>query len=151
MELDKVKKRLSELAVRKPNAGFVEEVDAALESKHEGIQVCAAKTLGAWGDEKSIEKLKSGIEKLAKLPARWGAVSAMSKSLAPHLKQNDIDWVLSLYLNNSNPHNRFSLSALLMALPKVEAMRKLELKLNRGGVDPKDVRNAKTIIKKSAI
>lgn len=111
----------------------------------------AAKTLGAWGDEKSIGKLKNRLENISKLPVRWGAVSAMSKSLAPHLKQNDIDWLLSLYLNSSNPHNRFSLSALLMSLPKIEALRKLELKLNQGGVDPKDVRNAKAIIQKSAI
>jgi HEAT repeat protein len=151
MELDKVSKRLSELAANKPNRYSVEEVDSALQSKHEGIQVCAAKTLGAWGDEKSIEKLKNRLEKISKLPARWGAVSAMSKSLAPHLKQNDIDWVLSLYLNSSNPHNRFSLSVLLMSLPKIETLRKLELKLDQGGVDPKDVRNAKAIIQKSAI
>ena len=51
--------RLRALANNRPNAIGRQQVADALVSKFEGVQASAAKTLGAWGDATSVDRLKT--------------------------------------------------------------------------------------------
>ena len=145
-DLQLISIKLRELSKLKPTASYIVEVDEALASKHEGIKVCAAKTLGAWGDSSSIEKLKNLLETIAKLEARWGAASAISRALAPNLNDEDIPWVVNLILRNSNCRNRFVLYQLFQYLSESECIRQLEKEELSGGIDKKQVRYARNAI-----
>ena len=89
-DLRHVSQRLKELAVKKPTPQYRSEVAEALRSKHEGIRVCAAKTLGAWGDAASLKSLRSLVETFAKAQAKWGALGAAVVTLEPHIERGQM-------------------------------------------------------------
>ena len=57
-DLGKECQRILQLGEKKPRPDARQEINQALESKHEGVQATAIKVLGMWGDEKSRELLK---------------------------------------------------------------------------------------------
>src|SRR5688572_9828844 len=112
--------RIERLGDDPPSEEARAEVERALESKWEGVQVTAARTLSQWGDRRSVGAIRVLLAQLAKKSARWSAAGAVVDALRPHLSATDIDWVLSLCLKESNRHNRSTLMTLLLGLPPQE-------------------------------
>jgi len=149
MDLHETSLRLKVLASKKPNDEYRNEVLKALSSKHEGIGVCAAKTLSAWGDSKSVEDLRTTLNRIAKREARWAATGAISKELYPHLKEIDVPWATELILRISNRNNRFTLFGMLLRLPVQKVLEQLDREEIVGGVDPDEVQNARHLLKRN--
>jgi hypothetical protein len=77
-----------------------QEAEAALNSKWTGVQVCAARVLAKWGGRRSVELLKTWVEKWY-----WGdrhkhfaMQHTASDILAECIEPQDADWVLNTYL-----------------------------------------------------
>lgn len=98
--------RLRALGARRPDADARAEVEAALADKWWGIRTTAITTLGAWGDEISIERLKA---LLAAHGGRhdWGSWSLQAcraawKALAVGLPDQEAPWALDRYLTDGH-------------------------------------------------
>lgn len=146
MDLQKTSYRLSVLSTKKPKTIYIQEVEEALQSKYEWIQVCAAKTLGAWGDARSQEKLKTFLTTLSKLRARWGAITAAVDALSPHLSSSDIPWVVNLALRESTPANRHVIFNLFSALPRDELLAEMTREFNKGGIEAGEFTQARVAL-----
>lgn len=143
MDLKQHCDHLHRLGKKSPSKKARLELEKALQSKREGIQVVAAKALANWGDPKSIDAIKLLLVEKSKLEARWSAVGAISKLLYPFMNENDIDWVLELYLKESRRQNRFALIELILSLPYKETEQKLIRYQNiESGENAKDLRYA---------
>ena len=138
--------RIEKLGHGPPSEDARAEVQRALQSKWEGVQVTAARALARWGDEKSVRAIRTLMTELAKKSARWSAAGAVVDALSPHLSAADIDWTLTLCLQESNRHNRSTLMLLLLGLPPQETRAALQRMVDAGGCDPAEVRNALRLV-----
>ena len=62
---------LDSLARSRPNRNARAEVEAALYSKWEGLQVHAGRALAAWGDRESVDALRDWLRISLEKPAGW--------------------------------------------------------------------------------
>ena len=147
MDLREECDRIAALGRRKPTAGSRKEIADALGSKWEGLQVTAAKALSAWGDEASIELIRKSLMDFSRKRAHWAAAGAVADALTPHLRPDDIEWVLDLWLKHSNPRNRFALSGLLAALPPKATAAALENRRQRPGHDSKEIKYVMSLVR----
>lgn len=97
--------RLRALGERKPDADARADVEAALADKWWGLRTTAIATLGAWGDEVSVVRLKA---LLAEHAARDGwnswngqARAAAFKALGACLPDAEAHWALAEYLGSA--------------------------------------------------
>jgi hypothetical protein len=109
IDLNAVCSRLDELGRRRPDEKSRAEVEGALSSKWEGVQVTAARALAAWSDERSVSLVRGLLERLSQKKAAWAAVGALANALAPKLKPTDLDWVFELFLRMARRNNRYAL------------------------------------------
>jgi hypothetical protein len=109
IDLNAVCSRLDELGRRRPDEKSRAEVECALSSKWQGVQVTAARALAAWGDERSLSLVRGLLEKLSQKKAAWAAAGALANALAPKLKPTDLDWVFKLFLRMARRDNRYAL------------------------------------------
>jgi hypothetical protein len=133
--------RLAKLGQRRPSASARKELEEALASKWEGLQVTAARSLAAWGDEKSVAAIRALLETLAQKPAHWASTGAVADALKPLLRASDAEWVLQLCFERSNRHNRFALYSLLAGLPYQATLTELQARIESGG-NSKELRAA---------
>lgn len=148
-DLKKYCEHLNLLAKRKPNDKYRKEVLEASKSKWEGVQVKAAQVFSEWGDKESLEIIKSLLIEKATTSGRFSATSAIAKLLYTRVTENDIDWVIDLYLKKSHPLNRFVLLGLVSFLPKEITRKRLKYYLiHPTGINPKDVRAAISIVER---
>ena len=96
--------RLRALGERPPDADARAEVEAALADKWWGLRTTAIATLGAWGDDASVERLKA---LLAEHAARDGwnswnrqARAAAFKALGACLPDAEAGWALEAYFGS---------------------------------------------------
>lgn len=115
IDLNAVCSRLDELGRRRPDEKSRAEVEDALSSKWEGVQVSAARALAAWGDERSLSLVRGLLERLSQKKAAWAAAGALANALAPKLKPTDLDWVFKLFLRMARRDNRYALIPLFEA------------------------------------
>jgi hypothetical protein len=146
MDLREECDRISALGRRKPTDGSRKEVADALSSKWEGLQVTAAKALSAWGDKASVDLIRKSLIDFSKKPAHWAAAGAVADALKPHMRSDDVEWVLDLCLKHSNPHNRFALFGLLAVLPPKATVAALENRRHTAGHDSKEIKYAISLV-----
>jgi hypothetical protein len=121
-ELARIRSRLLELAAGPETPEAREELEAALSSKWEGIQVIAGRILAAWGGDLSRASLRAWLERLCDKHANGGgAVAEAAEALAHVVEGCDADWILELYLARSQPPkfsgHAWELLPLLRGLP----------------------------------
>lgn len=97
--------RLRALGTRAPDAVARAEVEAALADKWWGLRTTAIATLGAWGDEDSVERLKTLLDAHAARDG-WNSWSrqardAAFKALGASLPASEADWALEAYLRSA--------------------------------------------------
>jgi hypothetical protein len=134
--------RIQRLGKKGQNASARKELVEALHSKWEGIQVTAARALAHWGDSSSLTSIKLVLIELSIKEARWSSAGAIASALAPHLCEDDIEWVLNFYFSQSKRTNRFALTSLFMYLPSkptITAIKQFQL---TSLVDPRDLKSA---------
>lgn len=97
--------RLRALGTRKPDADARAEVEAALADKWWGLRTTAIATLGAWGDEASIERLKALLVAHAGRDGwnSWSrqARAAAYKALGACLPASEASWALEEYFGSA--------------------------------------------------
>jgi hypothetical protein len=145
METDNLKSeraRIAKLGDGKPSESARGELESAIQSKWQGVQVAAARALLSWGDARSVSAVKTLLSEHSKTRQSFSSVSTLAFALAPHLQASDLKWVLRLYFHESNPHNRSHLTSLFRALPAKETAAALERCLDAKGYDAKEVRLA---------
>ena len=97
--------RLRALGTRAPDAVARAEVEAALADKWWGLRTTAIATLGAWGDEESVERLKTLLDAHSARDG-WNSWSrqardAAFKALGASLPASEADWALDAYLGSA--------------------------------------------------
>jgi hypothetical protein len=110
----------------------------ALHSKWEGIQITAARALANWGDESSLAEIKQVLLETASKDRRQSAIQELADCLSPHICENDMPWVLDLYLSQSKRTNRYSLLGLFRNLPPKQTILAMRRFAQTGNVDPRD-------------
>lgn len=96
---------LRALGARRPDAAARAEVEDALVDKRWGLRTVAIATLGAWGEDADIARLKALLAAHAE-GGHWGdwshqARRAAFKALAVCLPDADAAWALSEYLDDN--------------------------------------------------
>lgn len=138
--------RLRKLGERPPSAAGRRELDAALGSKWEGVQVTAARSLAAWGDARAIERVWGVLEELCGKRSRWSATGAVAAALAPHHRAIGVTRVLGLYIERCRSENRFALWHLTDVLPDADAASELERRLRTS--DGEELREATYLLRR---
>jgi hypothetical protein len=149
VDLQAACKRIAELGNSKPTEAARKEVESAPQSKWEGVQVTAARTLSAWGDRNSLDLIRELLAQLSRKPAHWASAGALANSLAPHLGESDIQWVIDT-CSRAKPKNRFSLVVMFFRLPPKPTLAALEGCLTRGGHDPRWIRHTIMLVQKNS-
>jgi hypothetical protein len=139
MDLKAISQKLTSLAGKKPSEDMRNYVFELSSCKHEGIQVCVAKVLSSWGDKKSVDLLRDMLDRLARLPHRWSAVGAVARELSKFIDEDDIRWLIPLYLRDSSPRNRFVLLCLFEDMSNKVIKKQLQIAVSEGCVDKRDV------------
>jgi HEAT repeat protein len=116
-DLHRSSARLRELGSVKPTPAAWEEVRGAMNSKWEGLQSIACRTLAAWGGREAVEELRSFISDAWRREAGWGIRSVAIESLAQCIEACDTDWVLDHYFAISGWLSKHELLPLVCALP----------------------------------
>ena len=145
MEADLLKiesARIAKLGDAVPSESARVELESAIQSKWQGLQVSAARSFLAWGDGQSVSAVKALLSELSKSRQNFSSVSTVAIALSSHLQAADLKWVLQLYFRESNPHNRSHLLPLFHRLPANDAAAALERCLDTKGYDAKEVRMA---------
>ncbi len=102
------------------------ELIAALESKHEGLQVTAGRILADWGGPESLSALQAWLFRCADRPAGWSAFGQAAKALARCFDPTDAPWVLDLYFLHPGSFVAVELLPLLRSLPPEGVAARLE-------------------------
>jgi hypothetical protein len=142
--------RLQGLVGQRGSPAAREQLVAGLHSKWEGVQLVAARALLEWGDPASLASVKELLVGVAGKDRRNSATRVLAHALAPHLGEDDMDWVLDLYFGSSLRWNRRWLARLFDQLPEqatVEAIGRRKLVDN---VDPRDEKLALLELRASA-
>jgi hypothetical protein len=105
-------------------------VERALRSKWDGVKVTGTKTLASWGDETSLRLVREILVEVIRKEARWSAASAIAKTLAPHLSEEDLPWIFGTVLEASRHENAFVLWPLFERLDPRETAKAIEGKLS---------------------
>ncbi|GAB1597176.1 hypothetical protein PAGU2638_28560 [Lysobacter sp. PAGU 2638] len=129
--------RLTSLASRGENPKARKELESALASKWEGVQITGARALVRWGDDRSLELVKALVGRLSNESRRTSTLWTLSRVLGPHLHSADAAWVVELYLHRSNRHVRVALKSLFISLPKEDIRAAVERLVAGAGVDPR--------------
>ena len=129
-DLNAVCSRLDELGRRRPDGKSRAEVEGALSSKWEGVQVTAARALAAWGDERSLSLVRGLLERLSQKKAAWAAAGALANAIAPKLKPTDLDWVFELFLRIARRDNRYALIPLFEVFDPDISIRALQTRMD---------------------
>lgn len=101
-DLEPIQSRLRSFANSKPNAVRRALVEEGLNSKFEGTQALALKVLGAWGDRKSVNRLKEFLETAFDRKHGWGIRGVAIDALQNCLTDRDVEWVLGLFNSRSD-------------------------------------------------
>jgi hypothetical protein len=122
-----ITEHLRSLGTREATSDSRIELLGALASKHDGIRVVAAQSLCQWGDQASIVAVKESLWTLATKPSRFSAVGAICHALGPRLDSSDLDWVMSLFCEQSHNDNCGTVGFLLCEFPAASVCARLEL------------------------
>jgi hypothetical protein len=126
--------RLKSLLHSKPNDLLREEVEHAVHSKWEGIQVCAGRVLANWGDRRSIESLREWLRSTLHKKSGWAVRGQAIRLLCQCYQSDDIHWLLDLYFEEENRLLRHEFLPLVIALPE-SAVRKRIILESRSEID----------------
>lgn len=146
MDLREQCDHLLQISSRGRNPASYAELHEAIHSKWEGVQITAARGLARWADDESIDAIKALLHDFSNKSAHWAAASAVAHVLAPLLHEGDIPWVLDLFFESSNCHNRSSLTELFTNLPPKITLQEIQRLADQRGADARDVRLAKSAI-----
>jgi hypothetical protein len=113
----------------KPDAANRLKVEEALASKWEGVRLAAAKTLGLWGDEESLNTLRALLVEFASRPSHGTATWTIARLLEPHLKSDEFDWVCDLFLNGSHRDSCGGLEDLFEKFPPESVLQRMEAEM----------------------
>jgi hypothetical protein len=142
---------IATLGTKQPSASARRELDEALYSKWEGVQVTAARALAAWGDEASLTAVRDLLAVLSTRPACWSAVGAIARALAPHVSVDDMEWILELFFEQCRKDNRFAMMPLLLALPRRETLLRIEARGLKSGQDMQAIQHALGFLRTSSL
>ncbi len=119
---------LDSLARSRPNRNARAEVEAALHSKWEGLQVHAGRALAAWGDRESVDALRNWLCTSLGKPAGWSVTGEAVACLQRCCIADDASWILYIYFHASDRLARHSVLPLLdvVPVPVLEARIRIE-------------------------
>jgi len=95
-ELQRATARLRDLGRSRPTAKRRVEVEGLLDSKWEGVQVSAARVLGAWGGPESVAALRSWLDR-GRANRNWTVTHVAVEALADCVTAEDVGWALDLH------------------------------------------------------
>jgi len=121
--------QLETLTHGKPTSVKRKEVDDALQSRWEGVQVCAGRVLASWGDRDSIDKLRGLLESSLSKESGWAIRGEAVRALSECYKAEDIPWILDLYFETKDRLRRHELLPLITSLPKDVVTRRIKKEL----------------------
>lgn len=112
-----------------PTSTRRKEVDEALRSKWEGVQVWAARVLASWGDRQSIDELRRWLESSLTKEAGWAVRGEAVNALCKCYKAEDIPWLLDMYFKTEDRLLRHELLPFVTALPHEVVRRRIKKEL----------------------
>ena len=119
--------RLESLLYTRPNEATREEVERALGSKWEGVQVWAGRVLATWGGRRSIEALRRWLEASMSKEAGWAVRGEAIRSLCQCYQERDIVWLLDMYFAAMDRLLRHEFLPLIEALPEKAVRHRIAL------------------------
>ena len=118
VEINRECARLESLLHSRPNETARKEVEDALRSKWEGVQVWAGRVLAAWGGRRSIDALRGWLEVSLSKEAGWAIRGEAVRSLCQCYEPRDVPWLLDLYFSAADRLLRHEFSPVILALPE---------------------------------
>ena len=115
------------LGKKSPTPEAQKMIHIALESKWEGLQAVAMKTLGSWGDNESINKLRELLDKSYKKKFEWAIRGVIISALIKCFRKEDISWILDKYFSLYGTLAKHELLPLILRLPVKEIRNTLLL------------------------
>lgn len=119
--------RLEGLAHSRPDEERRREVEDALHSKWEGVQVWAGRVLAAWGGRRSIEALRGWLESARPKEAGWAVRGEAIRALCQCYEPEDVSWLLDLYFETSDRLLRHEFLPVITALPEAAVRKRINL------------------------
>lgn len=125
--------RLESLLYTRPTESARQEVERALNSKWEGVQVWAGRVLASWGGRRSVGALRRWLEASMLKEAGWAVRGEAIRSLCHCYQPRDIEWILDIYFDATDRLLRHEFLPLIEALPE-DAVRQRIAQERRSGV-----------------
>ena len=119
--------RLESLLHIRPTEALRDEVESALRSKWEGVQVWAGRVLAAWGGRRSIDALRRWLEASLPKDAGWAVRGEAIRSLCVCYQPRDIQWLMDLYFGAEDRLLRHEFSPLIIQLPEPAVRERIAL------------------------
>ena len=117
-ELNEACDHLAALRAVWPTPSRWAEVEEGLASKYEGVQVHAARVLGAWGGERATSLLHDWLLEQLERDSSWSAVGVAVEELRRCVGVEDTAWILDLYFGIEDLLRRHALLPLAVAMPQ---------------------------------
>jgi len=118
VEINRECARLESLLHSRPNETARKEVEVALRSKWEGVQVWAGRVLAAWGGRRSVDALRGWLEVSLSKEAGWAIRGEAIRSLCQCYEPRDVPWLLDMYFSAADRLLRHEFSPVILALPE---------------------------------
>jgi len=125
--------RLESLLYTRPTEAARQEVERALNSKWEGVQVWAGRVLASWGGRRSVDALRGWLEGSMRKEAGWAVRGEAIRSLGQCHQPRDVEWLLDMYFDATDRLLRHEFLPLIEALPE-DAVRQRIAQERRSGV-----------------
>lgn len=112
------------------------EIEAALHSKWEGVQVVAGRILAEWRGRKSVEAIRAWL--LRSFGKEHGSTvqAEATKALAECFEAQDIAWILDLYFSVPDVYHKHTLALhLIRKLPAEEARDRIVAEINSSDLE----------------
>lgn len=110
--------RLESLLYTRPTEVTRQEVERALNSKWEGVQVWAGRVLASWGGRRSVDALRTWLEASMCKEAGWAVRGEAIRSLCQCYQSRDVEWLLDMYFDATDRLLRHEFLPLIEALPE---------------------------------
>lgn len=131
-EIEKLTARLEAIGRGPRTTESRRELEAALHSKWESVQVVAGRMLAEWGGDASVSAIRDWFVRSADKEAGWGITGEAAKALARCFDPNDAPWLLDLYFDRAGSYAPHLLLPLVASLPSAQVAARVEAEARSG-------------------
>lgn len=127
-DLKQVAARLRDLGEQPVTPDARREVEQALQSKWEGIQAVAARTLARWGGRESVDALRGWLLHGYEKQRGWAIRGVAIEALTACYERQDIPWILDLFFASRSILTRYELLwPMMVSLPASAVSQRLRV------------------------